>query len=189
VGQAPSIPIIIVVAAALIAAVTDVWKFKVHNALTLPLLLSGLIYHGVVEGASGLAGSVLGALFGFGALIGLYLLGGMGGGDVKLMAALGAWLGMPLTFFVFVASVVAAGVYAVVLVVAYGRVRETWINFLIICHRLAAIGRHLGAEDRIESELNRADRRQRFVPFAAMVAVGLIATLVWIWIHNTLTGS
>ena len=177
-----SLPAGIVLAAVLIAAVTDVWNFKVHNVLTLPLLLSGLAYHGL---AGGLAGSVLGVLFGFASLILFYLLGGMGAGDVKLMAAVGAWLGMPATFFVFLASALAAGLYALVLIVAYGRVRETWVNLQIVWHRLAAIGRHLGADDCVEAGAGRGDRRRRLIPFGAMVAVGILTLLAWSWLRGT----
>jgi prepilin peptidase CpaA len=174
----PSIvPVIIALAAALIAAVTDVWKFKVYNALTLPLLASGLLYHGF---RFELADSALGILFGFAALVPLYVIGGMGAGDVKLMAAIGAWLGMPLTFYVFIASSLAAGAYAVGLVVWNGRVGETIVNLHIMWLRLASVGRYLGGDDKVELEVRRSDRRQRIIPFGAMLAIGLIATLLWI---------
>ena len=42
----PAVPIMIVLLAAFVAAITDIWKFKVYNALTVPLLVSGLLYHG-----------------------------------------------------------------------------------------------------------------------------------------------
>src|SRR4051812_45954857 len=86
--QIPATAFSVVLCAALIAAVTDVWKFKVHNALTLPLLLSGLVYHAVVGGMDGFSDSLLGALFGFGVLIVFYAMGGMGAGDVKFMAGI-----------------------------------------------------------------------------------------------------
>jgi prepilin peptidase CpaA len=189
VGQVPSLPVVaIVLTASLIAAVTDLRKFRVLNVVTLPVLLTGLVYHtatGAISDAGWAAGflnSLLGALFGFGILFAFYVMGGMGAGDVKLMAGLGAWLGMPLTLYVFIASALATGLYAVVIVLAYSSTRETWINLKIIGHRLAAIGRHLGAEDRVEAEVNRADRRRRVIPFAAMVAVGVIAVLIWTWL-------
>ena len=171
-----NLPVIVVLTAALIAAVTDVWKFKVYNALTLPLMVSGLIYHGL---RGDLGGSLLGILFGFAALIVLYIIGGMGAGDVKLMAAVGAWLGMPLTYYVFLASSLAAGVYAIGLVLWTGRVGETVVNLHIFWLRLSSVGRYLGSEDRIESEVRRSDRRTRIIPFAAMVAIGIVATLLW----------
>ena len=45
-----SVPVLVASVAALIAAVTDVRSFKVYNSLTIPLLLSGLVYHGFVGG-------------------------------------------------------------------------------------------------------------------------------------------
>jgi len=42
-----------------------------------------------------------------------------------------------------------------------------------------AFGHHLGADGRIETEVKRADRYRRLVPFGAMVAVGLAAVLIW----------
>jgi prepilin peptidase CpaA len=176
VNDLAAVPVIVALAAVLVAAATDIWKFKVYNALTLPLLLSGLIYHGW---RLDLANSILGVLFGFAALIVLYVIGGMGGGDVKLMAAVGAWLGLKLTFYVFIASSLAAGVYALGLVVWNGRLRETMVNLHIMWLRLASVGRYLGAEDQVEREVRRSDRRSRIIPFAAMVAIGLIATILW----------
>jgi prepilin peptidase CpaA len=168
--------VLVVLSAVLIAAATDIWKFKVYNALTLPLLVSGLIYHAFrLE----LANSLLGVLFGFAALIVLYIVGGMGGGDVKLMAAVGAWLGLPLTFYVFIASSLAAGVYALGLVIWNGRLGETVVNLHIMWLRLASVGRYLAGEDQVEREVKKSDRRSRIIPFAAMVAIGLIMTILW----------
>jgi prepilin peptidase CpaA len=180
VNQVLPFPLAVVLVAALAAAVTDVLRFKVHNILTLPLLATGLIYHAAVGGSAGFAASLAGALLGFGVLIGFYLLGGMGGGDVKLLSAIGAWLGIQLTFWVFIVSSLAAGVYALALVLKHHMARETWTNLQIIWYRVAAIGRHLAAEDRVEAEVLRGDRRGRVVPFAAMVAVGVVVTLGWL---------
>jgi prepilin peptidase CpaA len=171
----------VVLVAVLVTAVTDVWKFKIHNVLTLPLLLSGLIYHAATAGTPGFLESLLGALFGFCLLIMLYIMGGMGAGDVKLMAGIGAWLGLPLTFYVFIASSLAAGAYALVIILMYQRTGETWVNLQIAWHRLSAVGRYLGAEERVEREVARPDRRGRIIPFAAMVALGMVGLLVWMW--------
>lgn len=163
----------------MIAAVTDVWKYKVYNALTLPLLASGLIYHGWTNEEFGLWGSLAGALTGLGILVVFYVMGGMGAGDVKLMTGVGAWLGLEQTFYVFIASSLAAGVYAVVLILLTGTVAETWLNVQTLWIRLAMIGRVAGDPGRMEVEVSRADRRRRVIPFGAMVALGAI--VVWIW--------
>jgi prepilin peptidase CpaA len=170
------VPLSIVLAAALIAAVTDVWKFKVYNTLTLPLMASGLIYQFSVGGLNGLSQGVLGVLFGFFALIFFYVMGGMGAGDVKLLSALGAWLGMPLTFYIFIASSLLGGIYAVLLLVLGGSLGETWVNLQILWFRILSVSRYLGSDDRLERETKRPDRRKRCVPFAAMVAMGTSMT-------------
>jgi prepilin peptidase CpaA len=174
-----SVQLIVFLTAVAITAVTDVWKFKVYNVLTLPLLCSGLVYHGYVGGSSEFAVSLTGALFGFGILLTFYVMGGMGAGDVKLMAAVGAWLGMPQIFYVFIASSLAAGCYALFLIFTHGRLRETWLNLQILWFRVRAFGRHLGAEDQVEAAVSRADRGSRLIPFAAMIAIGVVATLAW----------
>jgi prepilin peptidase CpaA len=179
VAQAASIPVLVILVAVLIAAVTDVWKFKVYNVLTLPLLLSGLLYHGVVGGMTGLLHSSLGVLFAFSLLIAFYLIGGMGAGDIKLVAAVGAWLGLPLTLYVLCVSSLAAWLYGVVLILLRGGVREMWVNLQILWHRFIIVGRHLAADDQVEALVDCVDRRRRLIPFAAMVALGMIATLGW----------
>jgi prepilin peptidase CpaA len=174
------VPVAVVVVAVVVAALTDLRSYKVHNWLTLPLLVSGLIYHGIVGGAAGLAGSACGAMIGLLLLFVFFLMGGMGGGDVKLMAGIGAWLGWhwQFTVIIFALASIAGGLYAFILMIAYGRFRETWMNFQIIWHRVTSIGRHLAAEDKIEEELKRPDRKARVVPFAAMVAIGVFVVVV-----------
>jgi prepilin peptidase CpaA len=177
-------PIAVALAAAAVAAVTDVWKFKVYNILTFPLLVTGLVYHGVTGGAAGLAASLLGAAAAFFLMIVLYVLGGMGAGDVKFLTALGAWLGLPITLYVFLAGCIVGGIYSAVLVVWASSMKEVFLNMQILLLKLASLGRHLSSEDRVGEEVARSDRRRRLVPFSAMMAVGLVATLVWIWSNS-----
>ena len=181
--QAQLVPFVVVLLASLITTVTDVWKFKIYNAQTVPLLLSGLAYHSAVGGMPGFRASLLGALFGFSVLLVFYVMGGMGAGDVKLMAAVGAWLGLPLTFYLFIASSLAAGAYSLVLLVLGHSLVETWNNFQILWLRIVVIGRHLGTGQRVEAEIHRSDRRLRVVPFAAMVMIGSVTLLVLYWPH------
>jgi prepilin peptidase CpaA len=178
------VPIALVLVAALVAAVTDVWKFKVYNVLTFPMLASGLLYHTIYGGMPGLAGSIVGALVGFALMIMLYTMGGMGAGDVKFVTALGAWLGLPLTLYVMIAGCIAAGVYAAILLVTAASLKETLVNIQILWLRLACLGRHLGSEDRVEVEVSRSDRRRRLIPFSAMIALGLVVTVLWLWTQS-----
>jgi prepilin peptidase CpaA len=169
----------VVLVAVLITAVTDLWKFKVHNVLTLPLLAAGLIYAGLGDHPVSFASSVQGALLGFVVLFPFCVMGGVGAGDVKLMTAVGAWLGLKLTIAVFLVSCLAAGMYALGLIIWFRTYGEVWANLRIAWHRVAAVGRRLSAEDHVERMVTREDCRQRIVPFAAMVAIGLLAVLSW----------
>lgn len=178
-GTAQILPIAVVIAATCCAAVTDIRSFKVYHAVTLPLLLSGIGVRTLLGGWAGLGDSLAGALFGFGSLLLFYILGGMGAGDVKLMAGVGAWLGMPMTFHVFLAASLAAGVYAMALVLLHHGLGETMVYLQLTWLRLASLGRRLGSDEMIEDELKRDDRRHRLVPFAAMILVGVVAALIW----------
>jgi prepilin peptidase CpaA len=121
----------------------------------------------------------MGALFGFAVIIVMYAMGGLGAGDVKLMAAVGAWLCMPLTVYVFLLGALASGAYAAVLVLSSGSLRESWMELQLVLFRIIAFGQYLGADGRLEAEMRRPDRRHRLVPFGAMLALGLAVVIMW----------
>jgi prepilin peptidase CpaA len=103
-----------------VAAVCDLWAKKLPNVLTVPAFAAALVYHLVVGALdSGLVGagqrllvSLAGFATGFGILLILWLIGGGGGGDVKYMGALGAWLGPSVTFKVLVVTAALAGTFS-----------------------------------------------------------------------------
>ncbi len=99
----------------LIAATFDVRSHRIPNWLTLSSALAGLVYHSAVSGWYGLLFSSEGLLLGGAFLIPFYLKGGMGAGDVKLLAAVGALLGPGGVFWAFLGTALAGGVYAVAL--------------------------------------------------------------------------
>ena len=177
--QVQAIPIAVVLTAALITTATDLWSFKIYNILTVPLLVSGVIYHSVVGGMPGFQGSLLGLFFGFGALLAFYVMGGMGAGDVKLMAAIGrsAWPAVDLP------SVPRqlAGRRGLFVEFCWSWA-EVWPRpgptLQILWLRLVILSRHMGTGERVEVEVNRPDRRRRLVPFAAMVMIGTLALIV-----------
>lgn len=179
-----SLPAIIALIAASVGAVTDVWKYRVYNVLTIPLFVTGLLFHGLLSGWSGLSASLTGALFGFAVLIVPYALGLMGAGDVKLMAGVGAWLGLSTTSLVFVASALIAGVYACALIFYRGKLRDSWLTIKLILFRFALLGMHFGREDLVEELSVGADRRLRVIPFGAMVPLGIIGAFLWISLHK-----
>lgn len=76
------------------AVIVDLRRRRIPNGLMAGLLTIGIVCAVMDRGWAGLADAWAGAAIGFGIFLIPYLLGGMGGGDVKLMAALGALTGM-----------------------------------------------------------------------------------------------
>ena len=79
---------------AALACCIDVRQHRIPNWLTFGAAAAGLIFHTVEGGASGLATRSAAGLIGVAMFFCPFALGGLGAGDVKLMAALGAWLGV-----------------------------------------------------------------------------------------------
>lgn len=174
-----TVPLIVVAAATAIALLTDVWKFKVYNGLTFPLLVTGLLFHGVSSEGLGLTFSASGLLCGFTGLIAFYALGGFGAGDVKLMAGIGAWLGPANTLSLLIVSALLSGLSAVVMSWWQRRLLERVVVAYAIVQQWC-LGNFRATTDPISSleEASQApDRRRRMMPFAAMVASGLMILL------------
>ncbi|MBS1875018.1 MAG: prepilin peptidase [Acidobacteria bacterium] len=78
----------------LAAAVEDIARRRISNWIPVVALTAGVVTLSIERGWRGALSSVGGALGGFLVFLIFYCLGGMGGGDVKLMAGLGAVVGV-----------------------------------------------------------------------------------------------
>ncbi|MEA3321956.1 MAG: prepilin peptidase [Bacillota bacterium] len=104
-----------------ISVVTDLRKRKIFNVITLPAILFGLIYNTYQAGLEGLYFSSIGLLIGFFLLFIPFVLGGMGAGDVKLLAAIGAMIGGELVFQSFLYTALIGGIFAMVILLKNNR--------------------------------------------------------------------
>lgn len=86
----PMIPLVLLL---VWAAAEDLRARRIPNVITLTLLLSGLMRAAIFDGTPTFGQAMAGMGVGFGLTFILFALGAMGGGDVKLMAAVGAWVG------------------------------------------------------------------------------------------------
>lgn len=177
--QSLTIPIFVASAGALIASITDLWTFKVYNALTIPLMCGALIYHGVVGGPTELLQSLGGMMLGVALLLLPFLMGGMGAGDVKLLAAVGAWLGIAMTFYVFVASAFASGICAFLMLVFQHSLEEAWNALCGMFFRLCVFVTHLKSDEWMQSVVPNQSPRRRVIPYGVMVAFGIVAVMIW----------
>jgi prepilin peptidase CpaA len=112
-----AIPVVLLT---LVATREDIRTRKVPNIITGPALLLGVGAHLVLGGTSGALSALAGALLAGAVLFPGWLVRWMGAGDVKLMAAVGAWLGFPSSLFAVLAALVAGGVIAVMVAVRRG---------------------------------------------------------------------
>jgi len=118
-----------------VACVWDIRTRRIPNLLTFGSAAAALIYHGATGGLAGLFDSMGGWLVGALLFAPMFLLGGMGAGDVKLLAALGAWLGPWSGLWVGVYSSVAGGVFAVIAALTTGYLRQALRNvWLLLAH-------------------------------------------------------
>jgi prepilin peptidase CpaA len=110
----------------LYACVSDLRTRRIPNKLVLVIAASGVIFSlAAVPALGSLGRSVGGLLVGFAIWFPFYLLRLLGAGDVKLFAAVGAWLGPALTLKAALLAAVAGGVLSIVFLVAGGALVST----------------------------------------------------------------
>lgn len=95
-----------------VAVYTDLKSQRIPNGLTFPAMCCALAHHGLARGADGLLFGLAGLGLGLALMLGPYLSGLMGAGDVKLMAAVGALLGPGPGLEAFLYACLAGGIYA-----------------------------------------------------------------------------
>lgn len=169
------VPIQVLLAATvLMAAATDIRRREIPNWLTLGAILAGLVAHPVLSGWEGLKLSLVGFLAAALVFLPLFILRFLGGGDVKLMGAIGALAGYQNLFVVFLLDALLAGLAAVVLIVVRGRVRQTLRN----------IGRGLRSMTRGRAphqdnpEMEAGSERSLGMPRAVTIALASLLLLV-----------
>ena len=162
---------------ALLMAGSDVKSRRIPNYLTLTTALSGLAFRGACYGISGLIEGFLGLLLGFGLLFLPYYLKGMGAGDVKALAALGAWLGPKSTFFLFIYMGLAGGILALAFLWWRGLLWQKLRQAKVYVVNLI-LSRHFEASPQAASRQSSEDQG---IPYGVAIATGMLAVF---WIGN-----
>ena len=158
-----------------LAAVIDGWRLKVPNWLTIPLVFAGWAAGAWCFGFSGLAWSMAGTLVGLGLLLPAYAIGGMGAGDVKLMAGIGAWIGATATFYAFCVTSVIGGVIALVMVIYRRRWHHHLLQFFKIVDEILVIRN----PDTLSAIAAERKSTMLLLPYGIPIAVGTIAYFFW----------
>lgn len=148
------------------AVVTDLKSRTIPNALVVAGSVAGLCLNGWIGGGAGLLRSLLGGLGGFIVFLPFYLLRGMGGGDIKLMAALGFCLGLIAILQTALVASIAGAVLAIVVAARQGALSRTLSN----TGRLLVSWITRGP--RPSKELSLDNPKALKIPYALPIAVG-----------------
>ena len=156
------------------AAVCDVAVRRIPNWLTAAGMVLGLAMNAFLRaGWPGVRFSLAGLFAASAVYLALYSLRAMGGGDVKLMAAVGSLTGWENWIAIFLLTAVLGGIAALILVTLRGRLKKTLWNVGFILSELKS-GRPAYTKN---DELNVRSSKSLGLPHGAVIAMGTIVFL------------
>ena len=152
-------------------AVCDARWRRIPNWITCPGFVAGLLLHLALGGWRSMLSAVLGGLLAGSLFLLFYLAGGMGAGDVKLMAAVCCLAGLANVAQILVGAALAGGLAALLVAVYRRRTRATFANV----GRLPA---HLGSAGLCpHPEVNVHNSRGLRLPYGLAIAAGAAASV------------
>jgi prepilin peptidase CpaA len=156
---------------ALIGAAYDLTFRRIPNALTLPAMLFGLLLHFTLGGWRQLGTASAAGLLCCLIFLPFHLAGGMGAGDVKLVAAAGSIAGLPLIGNLLIFTALAGGVMALGLALYRRQLKQTLVNIcaLVVHHRARGLTPHPG--------LNIGNEQTLRLPYGLAIAAGSTLSL------------
>lgn len=131
---------LVVIAISVVACVVDVRTRRIPNFLTFGAALGGLLIQILAGGLQGALAATGGWLVGTLLFLPFFLLRGMGGGDVKLLAGIGAWLGPVDTMWLAAYSALAGGALGVVVALTHGYLRTALRNVYLMLTYWRSVG-------------------------------------------------
>ncbi len=155
------------------AVVTDLRSQRIPNVLTYSAWLLFTGWHLLQGGLDGLLFSLAGLGTGLGLMLIPYIMGVMGAGDVKLMAAVGAALGAGAGLWAFLFTSLLGGLYALVVLAGdSAALRAVTQNFMRACKVLTVTGR-------FSYESGNNGQGLPKLCYAVAIAAGTVASVIW----------
>jgi prepilin peptidase CpaA len=168
-GTVGPVPAVVLLVVAVTCAVTDLVKGKIYNAVTYPAMAFGVVLAIAQHGASGLWFALGGFAVGFFPAFVLFALGGMGGGDVKLLGAIGSIAGAVAATETLILAFLVGGLFALGKLAWHGRLFATMGRTLRAIAGTLWPGLAGTAPEAAEARLE--------VRFGVAICVALLATL------------
>ena len=153
------------------ACVTDARSARIPNRLTCGAIALGLLFHGVAPTGAGVGAACLGLAAGLLVFVPFFALGALGGGDVKLMAALGTWVGWRAAIDIALYGALAGGVMAIVVALDHGYLRRAIRNLWTLLRYWWLVG------IKPLPELTLDAGQGLRLPYALPIMVGLMVAL------------
>jgi prepilin peptidase CpaA len=165
----------------IVAAIIDGIQLKVPNWITFPMIISGWVFSGMAYGMAGegwyigVAWSLAGTAIGLSLLLPAYAIGGMGAGDVKLMAGIGAWVHCWITFYAFCLSAIIGAIIAIAMVMISGKTRKHSGQFMYIVNEIMTV------RNPETLATIAADRKSSMMllPYGIPICIGTILYFAW----------
>jgi prepilin peptidase CpaA len=170
----PPVSAVAVIGVVIAASFCDLRTRRLPNALTLGAAGVALALHGITGGWPALVQATLGWAAGVALFVPLYALGGMGAGDVKLLGAIGAWLGPMGAVWTGLYGAIAGGIMALLVALGRGYAGTALRNI-----RTILVAWFLAGIKPVEG-MTLADNTSIRLPYAVPLAAGALATL---WMH------
>ncbi|MEH7225120.1 prepilin peptidase [Bacillus sp. JJ1566] len=154
----------------IISVITDLRNRKILNIVTFPAILGGLVYFTLFSGFDGFLFSGKGFLVGLGLLFIPFVMGGIGAGDVKLLAAIGAWKGAMFVFYTGIYAAIIGGLIAIVVLIKQRKLGFTFKSMLFSLLFFRGT----------QGSLNISSGKQGTVsiPYAIPIAIGTLLTFI-----------
>ena len=164
---------VLLAALVLVAGVWDIRYRRIPNWLVATGLILGIALNSFLFEWAGLKTSLLGVGLAFIIYFPLYLLRGMGAGDVKLMMAVGALVGPMPWFGIFLITGILGGVIGIVFLLARGRLRKTLWNVGFLLHRMMQLKAPYATNPELDVRSGQGVR----LPHGAVIALGTVVFL------------
>lgn len=168
-------PVWFVTIVLIVAAVIDGFELKVPNWITFPFIVSGWIYSTAAFGWEGLGWSLLGMVVGLALLMPLYSIGGMGAGDVKLLAGVGAWVYGIHTAYAFAATAVVGALLAVLMVLCQRAWKKHAAQCWLILNEIMVIRN----PEQLSAIAAKRKPSMLLLPYGIPIAIGTIGYFLW----------
>ena len=156
---------IILILLALTSFLTDISKKNIYNIQTYPSMALGLILGYAVGGGHGILMSLAGLFTGLALLFIIFLAGGIGAGDVKLLGAIGALKGTVFVLWTMFYTGLIGGVMAFALLIWKGRLLATFKNLFTFLRHPVKTHEKQKQEERV------------YLPYGVAISLGSVWAL------------